>query len=294
MTRGSAIVLAGLAAGSGCFGVLLVLGERLRWMIARAGATLGSAGRLIDEVLAPLRRAGAEGRNATRSERRRLQAAFAAGSLPIALVLVDPVPALALAAASVLIAPRALVRRRERYTHALGEGAAAAATRIADALASGHTTRAAIAIAATELHGPIGRELSDVAADLELGATTDTALTAFRERAGARGIDLLVAAIRLQRRSGGNLATLLRDVAGALEDQARLEAEARAETAQARFTSTVVLAMPLCVLALGELASPGTIGRLAGSALGAWLLVAAAGLQAGGALLIRRLARVEA
>ena len=122
----------------------------------------------------------------------------------------------------------------------------------------------------------------------------DAALGALRERAGSRRVDLLVAAIRLQRRSGGNLAALLRDVAAALEDQSRLEAEARAETAQARFTSTVVLAMPVCLLALYELVSPGTVGRLTGSALGLWLVGLAVALQAIGAVLVRRLARVDA
>jgi tight adherence protein B len=254
---------------------------------------LGSARRLVEEVLAPLRRAGAEGRDATRPERRRLQAAFAVGSFPVALAIADPAPAAVLATTSALLAPRALVWRRERYTRLLGDGTAPAASRIADALASGHTTRVAIALAAAELEGPIGRELSRVAADMELGATTDLALAAFRQRARSRRVDLLVAAIRLQRRSGGNLASLLRDVAATLEDRARGEAEARAETAQARFTSTVVLAMPLCVLALYALVSPGTVGRLTASAFGIWLVGAAAVMQLTGAVLVRRLARID-
>jgi tight adherence protein B len=247
----------------------------------------------VDEVLVPLRRAGAEGRDATRPERRRLQVGFAVGSLPVALAVAEPLPAACLAIGSALLAPRALVWRRERYTRRLGEGASVAATRIADALATGHTARAAVVIAAGELEGPIGRELARVSTDIELGATTDGALAAFRERACSRRVDLLVAAIRLQRRSGGNLAALLRDVAAALEDQARLEAEARVETAQARFTSTVVLAMPFCLLGLYELLSPGSVGRLAGSAIGASLLGAAVLMQATGAMLVRRLARVD-
>ena len=251
------------------------------------------AGELADEVLAPLRRAGAEGRDATSPERRRLQAAFAAVSFPVALAVTSPIPAVGIATASALFAPRALGRRRERYTRRLGEGTAVAATRIADALASGHTTRTAIALAAAELEGPIGRELARVRADLELGATTDAALAAFRERAASRRIDLLVAAIRLQRRSGGNLAALLRGVAAALEDQARLEADARTETAQARFTSTVVLAMPFCLIGLYEVVSPGTLGRITGSSLGVWLIGAAVAFQGTGAMLVRRLARVE-
>jgi tight adherence protein B len=294
VTRAGAIVLAGVAAALGASGTAVLLAGAVTRIGVQVRAALESSGRILDEVLAPLRKAGEEGRAATRAERRRLQAAIGAGSLPIALVLARPAPAVVLASAVALLAPRALVWRRERYTRRLGEGSATAATRIADALASGHTTRAAIALAGRDLAGPIGRELSLVAADLEFGATTDAALVAFRERASSRRIDLLVAAMRLQRRSGGNLAALLRDVAASLEDQARLEAEAEAETAQARFTSTVVLAMPFCMLALGELAAPGTVERLLGTPVGGWLLGSALALQIAGTVLVRRLARVDA
>jgi tight adherence protein B len=289
----AAVLLAGLAAALAGCGVVLFLAEPMSRAWSSLGAGVRAAERIVEGALAPLRRAGAEGRDVTSPERRRLQLAFAIGSLPIALMVVDPLPAAVLSGGAALLAPRAVVWRRERYTRRLGEGAAIAATRIADALASGHTTRAAITIAGRGLEGPIGQELSRVAVDLEVGATTDFALAAFRERAASRRVDLLVAALRLQRRSGGNLAGLLRDIATAVEDQSRLEAEARAETAQARFTSTVVLAMPFCVLGMGELAAPGMVGRMAGSALGAWLLGTAVAMQAGGAVLVRRLARVD-
>jgi tight adherence protein B len=294
MTRAAAVVPAAAAAVLAVAGAHPWIGAPLARAAARAAALARRAGGGVDEVLAPLRRAGAEGRDATRRERRRLRVAFAAASLPLAWLLADPLAAMAAAVAAALLAPRALVWRRERYVRRLNDGAGAAATALADALAAGHSARAALAIAARGLDGPIGAELRRTAADLELGAATDDALEALRRRAASRRIDLLVAAIRLQRRAGGNLAALLRDVAGALEDQARVEAEARAETAQARFTSTVVLAMPLCVVALGEAASPGMAGRIAGSGAGLSLLAAAAVLQVLGATLVRRLARVEA
>ena len=47
------------------------------------------------------------------------------------------------------------------------------------------------------------------------------------------------------------------------------------------------------VLGLYELLSPGMIGRLVGSPVGAWLLGGAAAMQATGAVLVRRLARVD-
>jgi tight adherence protein B len=140
----------------------------------------------------------------------------------------------------------------------------------------------------------MGVELGRVAAELELGASTDSALDALRARAACRSVDLLVAAIRLQRRSGGNLAALLRDVARSLEDRERLVAEARAETAQARFTAAIVIAMPVGLLGLGELAEPGLLARVTDAPAGVWLLGCAFLLQVAGALIVRRLVRPAA
>jgi tight adherence protein B len=97
--------------------------------------------------------------------------------------------------------------------------------------------------------------------------------------------------MQVQRRSGGDLARVLRGVAGALEQDRRVIEEADAATAQARFTAIVVVALPMCGIALGALASPALPARMTGSALGAGLLIAALALQLGGVLMIRRLAR---
>ena len=88
-----------------------------------------------------------------------------------------------------------------------------------------------------------------------------------------RRVDLIVAAVRIQRRSGGGLATQLRGIATTFTDQDRLDAEARAATAQARFTSMVVLLLPVAGMLLAELASPGIVSRMISSAAGLWLLV---------------------
>ena len=77
------------------------------------------------------------------------------------------------------------------------------------------------------------------------------------------------------------------------EDHARLEHDARAATAQARFTGLIVVLLPLGGALLAELASPGYVARLAGSFLTAWLGGMALAMQAVAAVLIRRLGRVR-
>jgi len=106
-------------------------------------------------------------------------------------------------------------------------------------------------------------------------------------------LDTVVAACVLQRSAGGDLARLLRDSARGLEEQARLEGELRAATAQARFTGVLVAGLPLGGAALAELASPGWIGGLWSSFLTAWLVGIALFLQLLAAFLIRRLGRVS-
>src|SRR4051812_50174648 len=110
-----------------------------------------------------------------------------------------------------------------------------------------------------------------------------------RERVRSHGIDTIVAACLLQRRSGGDLARLLRDSARALEDQERLMRDARAATAQARFTGWIVVALPVAGAGLAELAQPGYLGSLAGSFLTAWLGGLAIAMQGVAAGLVRGL-----
>ena len=78
---------------------------------------------------------------------------------------------------------------------------------------------------------------------------------------GGPAWDTLVAAILLQRDAGGDLAGLLRDLAASLEAAARVDADARAATAQARFTARLVLWLPAGAAVLAELARPGSRRR---------------------------------
>jgi len=239
-------------------------------------------------------RAGREGRDPGSAERRRLLAggavvAFAAGWFVFGF------PAgLAAAAAAPTVASRVLRARRDRYRRAVDDGAAEIAIALADALSGGHSLRGALLSAAESLSGPPGRELSRVASELALGAATDDALDAMRRRIASPAVDVIVAGALMQRRAGGDLASLLRSSARAFEDEARLLGEVRAATAQARFTGFVVVLLPLGGAGLAELADPGFVGGLLASPLTAVLVGMAVAMQIAAAFAIHRLARLRA
>jgi tight adherence protein B len=250
----------------------------------RVAAALGRA-------LEPVVRAGREGRAPTAPERRRL-GLVAAGALAAAGWLLGGVPLALAAGLAGPAAALAVVRaRRRRFTRELRRAAPGVARAIADALSAGHSVRGALAVAAEGARGAPGHELRAAARALALGEPTDGVLERLRRRAGSAAWDTIVAGILLQRDAGGDLAALLRDLAASLEAAARLQRDARAATAQARFTARLVMLLPLGAALLAELADPGFTAGLLARPASAWLVAVAAILQAVAALCVHRLAR---
>ena len=245
----------------------------------------------LGRVLEPMARAGREGRAPTVPERRRLGLLAAAALAAAGWLLGGPAAGAAAAVAGPVAVLGLLRGRRRRYGRELRRGAPAVARALADAVGAGHSVRGAIAAAAEGTAGPAGRELRDASRRLAFGDPTGAVLERLRARAGDPAWDAIVAGILLQREAGGDLAGLLRDQAATLEAAERIGRDARAATAQARFTARLVLALPLGAAALAELASPGLAAGLAGHPIAAWLVAMAAILQLTAVLAIARLAR---
>lgn len=282
--------LAFAAAAVAVVAVAEIAAAGVRPAIGGASRAVGSASSALDAAL----RLGREGREPGAVERRRLLACGAIAALGTGVLLAGPLAGLVLALAAPTGVSRVLRARRLAYRRAVERAAPGIATALADALGGGHSLRGALVEAAAGLGGSGGAELRRVAAELAAGERTDVTLDRLRLRCASPAIDALATAALVQRRSGGDLATLLRGLARAFEDQRRLTDDARAATAQARFTAVLVVALPLGGAVLAELASPGFAGGLAGSPLTAWLVGLALALQVAAAALIRRLGRPPA
>lgn len=250
--------------------------------------------RSLRRWLAPALDAVRSGREATSPERRRLAWLGVLALLGGGWLVGGPWAGIALGAAAPWSASRVLRARARRRTAAVCAGAPAIARAIADALAGGHSVRGAVTAAARSggVTGPAGEELRAAAAALDLGERTEDALGDLARRAGPGPLDTLVAAVLLQRDCGGDLAGLLRGLAAALEERARAVAEARSATEQARFTATLVVALPAVGIALTELAQPGFVRALASSGATAAMVGLALMLQAVAFVCVRRIARV--
>ena len=166
------------------------------------------------------------------------------------------------------------------------------ATAVADSLGAGRSLRASLPAAAASLDGPPAVELARLGAELDLGAPTADAIGAWRRRMRSARVDAFAAALLSQRLAGGDLAGLLRRFADGAAERDRVAEDAKAATAQARFTGLLVVAMPSGGALFAELIQPGFLAKVLGAPASAVLLALAAALQVAGFVAIRRFSRV--
>jgi len=273
--------LVGAAAGG-----LLALAAREALLASPAAA------RWLRLALEPLRRAGREGYAPSSVERRRLAALGASAAVCGGWLLAGPALALPLSVAGPAAAGWAISSRRRRYRSAVERSLPEVATAIADSLGAGRSLRASLPAAASSLDGPPASELARLGAELDLGASTAAAVEAWRRRMRSQRVDAFAAALLSQQLAGGDLAGLLRRFAAGAAERDRAAEDARAATAQARFTGLLVVAMPTGGALFAELIQPGFFATLFGSPPAAMLLAFAAALQLAGFVAIKRLSRV--
>jgi tight adherence protein B len=276
-----------LAAIAAALGVLAL------WDVLAAVEALAHRG-AIGALLAPLVRARRAGMEPSAPERRRLALVAAVASLAAGWLIAGPFAGAALAAGGPWTLRAHVRRRQRRYRAELARAAPVVARAVADALAAGHAISRALAEAARGLDDAAARELGALGRAVALGEPLERALPTLQARVDSRAYDTLATAILLQRDAGGDLVALLRELARAQEAAARAAEDARAATAQARFTGVVVGVLPAGAAALAELASPGALASVVRDPLALWLAAFAGFLQMLGLLAIRRLGRVAA
>jgi tight adherence protein B len=165
---------------------------------------------------------------------------------------------------------------------------------LAAGLGAGLSLRQALSRVARDAPDPVAAELRAAVDEMALGARVETALGGLAERLPSRDVRVMVTAILVQRRTGGNLARALAVLADRLDERARLGRELRGATVQARLTAWMVAALPVGAAAMAEVASPGTLRRVLGEPPGSVLAIVSVALYAAGVVWVRRIGRVEA
>jgi len=110
---------------------------------------------------------------------------------------------------------------------------------------------------AKEMPAPICDEFRRVVQEMQLGLPMDRALDNLLRRIPSDDLDLVIAAINVQREVGGNLAEILDTISHTIRERVRIKGEIRVLTAQVVYSGRFLAMMPLFIsLALWVLNRP--------------------------------------
>ena len=201
----------------------------------------------------------------------------------------------ALACAAAWRLPRFLVhamhrRRVRRFEQQLP----LALLMLASALRAGVSLMPALRQVAALGGGPVAQEFGLMLREQRLGVPWDEALERLNVRMAGESTTLMVVAMRISARTGGNLAEALDSIAQTLRARLQLQDRVRALTAQGRLQAWIVGALPLLLLAVLDWLEPDSMAPLWHTPWGWLVLALVATLETLGILLIRRIVRIDA
>jgi tight adherence protein B len=114
-------------------------------------------------------------------------------------------------------------------------------------LRAGHPISVALSTVAREMPDPVGSEFGMSFDEVTYGLDVETAMANMRARVGQADLALLVVAISLQSRTGGNLAEILGSLSKVLRERFRMQRKIRALSAEGRFSAIALSLLPFVV-----------------------------------------------
>jgi tight adherence protein B len=147
-----------------------------------------------------------------------------------------------------VLLPRFYVRRQQnqRLNH-FNDQLADMLNLMVNGLRAGFSTMQAMEAVSRELPAPISEEFRRVVQEMQLGIPMERALDNLLRRIPSEDLDLVVAAMNVQREVGGNLAEILDTISHTIRERVRIKGEIRVLTSQVMYSGRFLSMMPLFI-----------------------------------------------
>jgi tight adherence protein B len=160
-------------------------------------------------------------------------------------------------------------------------------------LAAGHSVGSSIEMMGQQSPEPLAFEFVQIFQQQRLGMQFRDALLQMGNRVPSRDLQFFITAILVQKETGGDLTEILTRTSHVIRERVRIEGEVRTRTAQGRMTGWILALLPVVMLVLINIISPGYSTVLFHDPVGKDLMYAGATMIAIGALIIRQIVNVQ-
>jgi tight adherence protein B len=190
--------------------------------------------------------------------------------------------------------PRIYVNfRKSRRLNAFNDQLGDTITLLANSLRSGFTIVQSMKTVAEQLPDPIAAEFHRVTQEIGLGLHYEEALNNMLRRVPSDDLDLLITAVNIQGRVGGNLAEILDTIGHTIRERVRIKGEIRVLTAQQMISGYILTGLPVALGLVLYLINKPYIGRMFTDPCG-WIMIGVSVLMIFvGFLIIRKIVDIE-
>ncbi len=171
--------------------------------------------------------------------------------------------------AGAVMAPRMIFNiLREKRKALVAEQLVDALGLLANSVRAGLTLPQAMEILVREMKPPITQEFGRVLQEYRLGTDFDQAMLNMARRMESRDLDILVNAVMVTRRSGGNVGEIFQNIAATIRERIRIEGKIRALSATGNMQALVMSAMPFGIMVVLYFMQPEYIYQMFSTTLG--------------------------
>jgi tight adherence protein B len=179
--------------------------------------------------------------------------------------------------------------KRSRRINSFNAGLAEAIDMMGRALRAGHSMTASINIVAEQSVEPVRSEFNEVFKQQNFGLPLRDAMGQMLDRVPSQDLRVLVTGMLVQKETGGNLAEILDRISTTIRERMKLHGEIKTHTAQGRMTGWILCMLPVVMLVVINMISPGYSKMLVDTPIGQTLSYIGVGLLATGGLIIRQI-----
>ena len=190
--------------------------------------------------------------------------------------------------------PRAIVNRMwRRRIEKFGDQLIDALTFMSNGLRSGLSLIQSMDMVKEELYDPMSQEFALVLSQQRLGVPLEDALLSLEDRIDTEDVQIMVTSINILRQSGGNLTETFDTIAHTVRERKKVEGRIASLTAQGVSQGFIIVCMPFVLAGILYMMDPELIRRMWTTWPGLIMILFMLILQTVGALMIRKIVRIE-
>ncbi|MGL5257099.1 MAG: type II secretion system F family protein, partial [Proteocatella sp.] len=216
--------------------------------------------------------------------------------LPMAIVFIiskNIMIAIIIAAICAMIPPiivaRTKVKRVELFSKQLGE----ALPIIGNSLRSGFTFQQSMENISNNMPEPLAYEFGKTMREMNYGMPFEEALLRLGKRMDNKDLDLLISAVMIQSKVGGNLAELVDIIGETIKDRVKIKRDIKTVTSSGRLSGIILGVLPIALVLLLLVINPKYLMGFFSSSLGIMMIFVAIAMEVVGFLVILKITNIK-